>query len=116
MASGQPGWLAAADSDLGRLPSNQGLTASIILAAVLATIAPGIHLPLPAVRAVLILAVIAAVAIWVAQGLGGVFRGSGTDPDSGPLLVLLAAAYWPARQATAAGPASPAGPAPGSAM
>jgi hypothetical protein len=68
---------------------------------------------LPAVRAVLILAVIAAVAIWVAQGLGGVFSGSGTDPNSGPLLVLLAVAYWPARQATAAGPA---GPAPGSPM
>jgi hypothetical protein len=116
MASGQPGWLAAADSDLGRLLSHQGLTASIILAAVLVTIALGIYLPLPAVRAVLILAVIAAVAIWVAQGLGGVFSGSGTDPNSGPLLVLLAVAYWPARQATAADPAGPAGPAPGSPM
>ena len=62
MASGQPGWLAAADSDLGRLLSHQGLTASIILAAALVTIALGIYLPLPAVRAVLILAVIAALA------------------------------------------------------
>jgi hypothetical protein len=116
MASGQPGWLAATDSDLGRLLSHQGLTASIILAAVLVTIALGIYLPSPAVRAVLILAVIAAVAIWVAQGLGGVFSGSGTDPNSGPLLVLLAAAYWPARQATAASPAGLASPAPGSPM
>jgi hypothetical protein len=116
MASGQPSWLAAADSGIGRLLSHQGLTASIILAAILVTIALGVYLPVPAVRAVLILAVIAAAALWIAQGLGGVFSGSGTDPDSGPLLVLLAAAYWPARQATAASPASPAGPAPGSPM
>jgi hypothetical protein len=113
MASGQPGWLAAADSDLGRLLSHQGLTASIILAAALVTIALGIYLPLPAVRAVLILAMAVAALIWVAQGLGGVFSGSGTDPDSGPLLVLLAAAYWPARQRTAAGSPVPGSPVPG---
>jgi hypothetical protein len=105
MASGQPGWLAAADSGLARLLSHQGLAASVILAAVLVVIAVGIYLPRPAVRAVLVLAVVAAALIWVAQGLGGMFSGSGTDPDTGPLLVLLAAAYWPARQGAAAGPA-----------
>ena len=46
-------------------------------------IALGIYLPLPAVRAVLILAVAVAALVWVAQGLGGLFSGSGTDPDSG---------------------------------
>jgi hypothetical protein len=104
MASGQPGWLAATDSGLGRLLSNEGLTASIILATVLLVIALGIYLPLPAVRAVLILAVAAAAVIWLAQGLGGLFSGSGTDPESGPLLILLAAAYWPARQREAESP------------
>jgi len=112
MTSGQPGWLAAADSDLGRLLSHQGLTASIILAVALVTIALGIYLPLPAVRAVLILAMAVAALIWVAQGLGGLFSGSGTDPDSGPLLVLLGAAYWPARQRTAAGSPALGSPAP----
>jgi hypothetical protein len=33
------------------------------------------------------------------QHLGGMFTGSGTDPSTGPLLVLLAAAYWPLPQA-----------------
>ena len=34
---------------------------------------------------------------WVSgQGLGGVFTGSGTDPNSGPLIVLLALAMAPA--------------------
>jgi hypothetical protein len=110
MASGQPRWLAAADSGLGRLLSHQGLAASIILAAVLVVIAAGVYLPRPAVRAVLLLAMIAALGIWVAQGLGGMFSGSGTDPDTGPLLLLLAAAYWPARQSAVVSP-PPGGPA-----
>jgi hypothetical protein len=31
------------------------------------------------------------------EGLGGIFTGSGTDPDSAPLLALLAVSFWPAR-------------------
>jgi hypothetical protein len=30
---------------------------------------------------------------------GGILAGSGTDPNTGPVLVLLAAAYWPRRAA-----------------
>jgi len=38
-----------------------------------------------------------AVFFWVSgQGLGGIFTGSGTDPNSGPLIVLLALAMVPA--------------------
>ena len=34
---------------------------------------------------------------WISgQGLGGIFTGSGTDPNSGPLIVLLALAMAPA--------------------
>ena len=33
--------------------------------------------------------------IWVAEDFGGVLTGTGTDVNSGPLLALLAAAYWP---------------------
>jgi hypothetical protein len=36
-----------------------------------------------------------AVVIWLAEGLGGLFTGGGTDPNSGPLLALLAVAFWP---------------------
>ena len=36
-----------------------------------------------------------AAVIWVAEGLGGILTGSGTDPNSGPLLALFALAYWP---------------------
>jgi hypothetical protein len=36
--------------------------------------------------------------VWVAaQALGGILASGATDPNSGPPLVLLALAYWPAR-------------------
>jgi hypothetical protein len=44
---------------------------------------------------VIVLAVTVAVVLWLAQGLGGMLTGSGTDPNSGPLLALLALAFWP---------------------
>jgi hypothetical protein len=33
----------------------------------------------------------------VGENFGGMFTGSGTDPNSGPLLALLAVTYWPVR-------------------
>jgi hypothetical protein len=48
--------------------------------------------------AVVVLAVAVALIIWVAgEDFGGIFAGSATDPNTGPLLILLAVAYWPAR-------------------
>ena len=39
-------------------------------------------------------------AMWASgQGLGGIFTGSGTDPNTGPLIVVLAMAMTPARLA-----------------
>ena len=35
-------------------------------------------------------------AVQLASYFGGILTGSGTDPNTGPLLMLLAAAYWPA--------------------
>jgi hypothetical protein len=98
MASGEPGWLAALDNHAASLLAHDGLAASIVLAAVLAVIAVGVYLPSPAARATLVLAVVVAAAIWVfGEALGAIFTGSGTDPNSGPLLALLAITYWPAR-------------------
>ena len=102
---GQPGWLARADDQAAGSLSQHGLMASALLAAALIIIAVGVWLPGPCARVVLVLALIVAVAIWLAQGLGGILTGSGTDPGSGPLLALLAAAYWPV-QATGRSAAS----------
>ncbi len=108
MAAGGPGWLAAVDRHLGGLLSHHSLAASAVLAAVLVAVALGVYLPPPAARVALATAVAAAAAIWIAEGLGGALSGSGTDPNSGPLLALLAVAYWPAPVTDSPAPPAPA--------
>jgi hypothetical protein len=96
MASGQPGWLAWIDNHAASALSHHGLAVSIVLASALIVVAVGVFLPPPAARVTLVLALVLAAAIWLAEGLGGMLTGSGTDPNSGPLLALLVIAYWPA--------------------
>jgi hypothetical protein len=100
MADGEPGWLAGLDNSAARLLAHQGLAASIVLAVVFALIALAVFAPAPALRAAVVAAVVVAAVIWLfGQDLGEMFTGSATDPNSGPLLALLALAYWPARAA-----------------
>ncbi len=112
MAAGEPGWLASAGRSMSQQLSGRGLEAAVALAVVLAVIAVGIYLPRPAARAAVTVAIAVAGALWVAQGLGGLLAGSATDPNTGPLLALLALAYWPRRNPDLAA----AGPGPGERM
>jgi hypothetical protein len=97
MAAGEPGWLAGLDGHVAALVAHRGLAVSIVLAVTLALIAVGVYLPPSAARAVLVLAMVVAAVIWVVgEAFGAIFTGAGTDPNSGPLLALLAFAYWPA--------------------
>ena len=96
MASGEPGWLAALDKHSAALVAHQGLAASIVLAVALAIVAVGVYLPAPVARATLVLAIVLAAVIWVVgEAFGTILTGGGTDPNSGPLLALLALTYWP---------------------
>jgi hypothetical protein len=101
MNSGDPGWLAAILRAAASLVAGQGLAVSVVLAVAFALIAVSVYLPPRAAttaRAALLLAIAFAVVIWVAaQALGGILASGATDPNSGPLLVLLALAYWPTR-------------------
>jgi hypothetical protein len=100
MNSGEPGWLASLLRGAASLVANQGLATSVVLAVALVLIAVGVYLPAAAARATLVLAIVLAVVVWVfAQAFGGILASGATDPNSGPLLVLLALAYWPARSA-----------------
>jgi len=103
MADGEPGWVAAIGRNAAALVAHQGLAASVVLAAALMIIALSVYLPRPVARAALVLAVVVAAVIWVAgQAFGAIMAGGATDPNSGPLLALLALAYWPARTAVTA--------------
>lgn len=103
MASGQPGWLAWIDNHAASVLAGHGLAASIVLAVAFGVVAVAVYLPRPAIRAAIVLAVVVAVAIWLAEGLGAMFTGGGTDPNSGPLLALVAVAFWPGRAPWAKG-------------
>jgi hypothetical protein len=96
MAAGQPAWVTWPVTHLASLLAGQGLLTAILLAAAFAVTALGLWFPAPVARPALVLALVLAAFLWLAQGLGGLFTGGSTDPNSGPLLVLLALAYWPA--------------------
>ena len=95
LASGEPGWIAALDRGLASAASGQGLAISIGLAVVFVAAGLGVFWS-ATTRPALLLSVIVAVAIWVlGENFGGILTGQGTDPSTGLVLVLLAAAYWP---------------------
>jgi hypothetical protein len=96
---GEPGWLAALDRHAAAFVTGRGSVVAAVAAAVLAGIALGVFLPPAPARAAVLAAVVVALAIWVVgENFGTIFSGSATDPNSGPLLVLLAVAYWPLRR------------------
>jgi hypothetical protein len=97
-ASGEPHWLTAADRHASVLLGTRVTSPELILAAVFAVIAVGIFIPAMSAP-VVVLAVITSAAIWLfGEALGGMFTGQVTDPNTGPLLMLLAISYWPLRR------------------
>ena len=102
MASGNPSWFDHFLNSLGSGLSSVGNTGGWVLAVASMIIGFG---PLLARRpgAFLFAGALLSFALWfVGQGwLGGVFSGSGTDPNTGPLIIVLALAMTPAFVAAA---------------
>jgi hypothetical protein len=97
LATGEPGWLAGVDRAVAGTVAGHGPAIAIGLAVACAAIAAGV-LWRATTRPALLLSVVLALAIWVlGENFGGLLTGQATDPNTGPLLILLAAAYWPAR-------------------
>jgi hypothetical protein len=100
MTGGEPGWVTGLENHAAALLGQQGLAASIVLAVALIVIAAGVFLPPPLARSALILALVVAAFIWVfGEAFGQILTGGATDPNSAPLLALLALAYWPSATA-----------------
>jgi hypothetical protein len=101
MGSGQPGWLNALIAGFTDLSAHNGVAFTTIGTVILGLIAIGVFFPPLIFRAVVIAAVVVAAFIWViGEALGAVFGGQGTDVNSGPLLALIALAYWPRTAST----------------
>jgi hypothetical protein len=94
-------WLASLQRSVGAAAAGHGWWIAIGLAAVSATVAIGVLLG-RLERPLLAIAGLVALGYWVlGEGFGGVLTGQATDPNTGPLLVLLCASLWPvARHAT----------------
>ena len=87
-------WLARLQQHVATAVAGDGLPIAIVLAAASAAIGVAVAInwrPKP----FLALAVILNLAYWVlGQGLGGIFTGSATDLNAGPLFILLAYAMY----------------------
>lgn len=96
-AMGTPSWYTGLLNNATSWTHGRGGQLSIVLAIAFALIAICVWLPWTrAVRAGLVLAIVLAALIWVfGEGLGMPFTGTATDPDTGPLIALLALAFWP---------------------
>ena len=87
-------WLSSAQVDLANALAGGGTAVAFVLAALSAGIAVAVALGWRP-RAFLALAVVLSLSYWVlGQGFGGIFQGGATDPNAGPLYVLLAAVMW----------------------
>src|SRR5262245_22380561 len=86
------------DKALASVFAGHGLVIAIVVGPVMAAIGVGVLADVGR-NLWLLPGSLRALAFWVsAEYFGGMFSGAGTDPDSGPLLVLLALTlYAPAR-------------------
>jgi hypothetical protein len=103
MADGEPRQLAALDRLLGRLVAHHSAVGPVF-GALFALCALAVFVPRRLAKPLYALAMVLAAITWVGQDFGGILTGHGTDPNSGPLLCLLALAYWPIAPAAAREP------------
>jgi hypothetical protein len=95
MANGQPRWYGHFLNSLGHAFIGAGVPASVLLATVFLAVGLG---PLVTRRGDYFIAAGMAVGVlfWLTgQAMGGILTGMGTDPNAGPLLVLLGLAFLP---------------------
>jgi hypothetical protein len=94
MTAGQPGWLTVPARAMATLTAGHGQAAAVALAALCVLTGAGIFAD-QLTRPALILATLLGLLIWTAEGFGTLTTGHATDPNTGPLLILLAACFWP---------------------
>lgn len=101
MQSGEPGWLTTIDRHVETLLAGHGGLVAIVVAALFLAVAASVHLGDRALRAGVVVVSIVFLVIWVAvENFGGILAGGATDPNSGPVVVLLALCFWPLSSAT----------------
>jgi hypothetical protein len=112
MADGEPAWIRAIDRTFAIALADHGTEVSIALAVTFALIGLASFGGASLVRTAIITAVVLSALIWVVgENFGGIATGEATDPNSGLLLILLAAVYWPLRASAKPAPGTGSNPA-----
>ena len=94
--SGEPGWQTHIDRYGDALFLHDGAALAILLACVCLVVAVGVFMPAPITKGTIFLAILVFGLIWVVvQREGGILAGGATNPNSAPLVILLALIYWP---------------------
>jgi hypothetical protein len=94
-ASGEPGPVRSLDSGLALLTAGHGQVASLVIWALCVAVGLGVA-SVRLTRPALILGGLLGALVWVGQAFGGIATGQATDPNSGPLFILLAVCLWSA--------------------
>ena len=100
--NGQPGWLAHVDRASASFFLHHGTAAALLLAAMCILAAVSVYATPTFTQVMIVTVAVVFAVIWVAvQNFGGILAGGATDPNSGPLIILLALIYWPLTVAAA---------------
>ncbi len=95
MAGGEPGWYGHLLNSLGHAFTGAGTPAAVLLATLFLMIGLG---PFVTRRPDVFIGIgmgVAALFWFTGQAMGGIMTGMSTDPNAGPLLILLGAAFLP---------------------
>ena len=92
-------WLANIQSTVASATAGHGATIAIGAAALSAAVGLTVLLGRCAKSAFAVSAALALVYLVIGQGIGGILTGAGTDPGTGPLIILLAIAIYPLHRA-----------------
>jgi hypothetical protein len=100
--SRQPGWVGRVDRWSESNLLHHGTAVAIVFAVFCLFVALSVYLRPTVTQIVLSAAIVSFVLIWVSiENFGGILAGGATDPNSGLLVVLLIALYWPLKTSRA---------------
>jgi hypothetical protein len=94
-APGGAGWLTTIQSAAATATAGRGLVIALVAAGLSAAVGLSVLVARCAKPALALATAIALFYFFVGEGVGGVLTGSGTDPNTGPLLIMLAISLYP---------------------
>ncbi len=93
---GEPGWLAKLDKWTANVLLHNGTKVAVLFAVFCVVVAASVYLHPKVTQVILAIALVTFAFVWVGiENVGGILAGGATDPNSGPVVMLLILTYWP---------------------